>query len=91
VIEAVRQLVEGWADDQFLLALPALRQAFAFFPPRERERLARSILRAHGRGEAQAEIEAFQWMRQRAAIATQAEAIALESVVARRLARAGLT
>lgn len=90
LIEAVRQLVEGWADDQFLLALPALRQAFAFFPPRERERLARSILRAHGRGEAQAEIEVLQWMRQRGDIANQAEAIALEAVVARRLARAGL-
>lgn len=90
VIEAVRQLVDGWADDEFLLALPALRQAFAFFPPRERERLAHSILRAHGRGEAQAEIEAFQWMRQRAAIATQAQALALEAVAARRLARAGL-
>lgn len=90
LIEAVRLLVTGWVDDEFLRALPALRQAFVFFPPRERERLARTLLRAHGRSEARAEIEALQWMRQHADITNQAAAIALEAVVAERLMRAGL-
>ncbi|HEY4252530.1 MAG TPA: DUF5682 family protein [Roseomonas sp.] len=91
MIEAVRRLVADWADAEFLRALPAMRQAFAWFPPRERERLARAILRSHGRGEAQAEIEALAWMRQRAPVIDQAAAIALEATVAERLARAGLT
>ena len=30
------------------MALPALRQAFAFFPPRERERIARHLLARRG-------------------------------------------
>ncbi|GAA1103469.1 DUF5682 family protein [Kitasatospora arboriphila] len=42
-------------DAEFLIALPALRQAFAWFPPRERERIARRLierrgLRGSGRG-----------------------------------------
>jgi hypothetical protein len=90
VIDAIGKMIDGWGDEEFLVALPALRQAFAFFPPRERERLAHVILRAHGRGEAQAEIEALQWMRQRADVSDQAAAMALEAAVARRLSRAGL-
>lgn len=90
VIDAVGQLVDDWSDEEFLVALPALRQAFAFFPPRERERLAHAILRAHGRADAQAELEALQWMRQRADVRDQASAMALEAVAARRLALAGL-
>lgn len=90
VIDAVRQLVESWSDEEFLRALPALRQAFSFFPPREREKLAHVILRAHGRGEVQAEIEALQWMRQRVDMDNQKAAIAREAAVARRLTRVGL-
>lgn len=90
LIDAVRTLVDDWPDDAFLIALPALRQAFAFFPPRERERLSRVILRAAGIGEAQAEIRALEWMRQPADVADQAAALALEAIVARRLANAGL-
>ncbi len=90
VIDAVSDMVGDWSEAEFLVALPALRGAFAFFPPREREKLAHVILRAHGRGAAQAEIEAMQWMRQRTSAQTQAAALALEAVVARRLSRAGL-
>ncbi|MEV0807722.1 DUF5682 family protein [Micromonospora sp. NPDC050200] len=32
----------------FLVALPALRQAFGWFPPREREAVARHVLELHG-------------------------------------------
>lgn len=87
---AVEALVAGWGDDDFLVALPALRMAFAWFPPRERERLAVAILRRGGVGEARAEAEALAWMRQRAAPVDQAAALAREARVAARLARHGL-
>ena len=90
MIEAVKALVADWSDDEFLRALPSMRQAFAWFPPRERERLAKAILRAHGINEAAAEIEALAWMQQRSSATDQAAAIALEARVAARLAAAGL-
>jgi hypothetical protein len=90
IIAAVSRLVSDWAADEFLTALPAMRQAFAWFPPRERERLARAVLRTHGFGEAAAEIEALNWMRQTSRVTDQAAAMALEAAVAERLARAGL-
>lgn len=81
----------AWGDDDFLRALPSLRMAFAWFPPRERERIAVAILRRSGLGAARAEVEALAWMRQRARPADQAEALAREARVAARLARYGLT
>ena len=41
-------LVAAMADDDFLVALPALRQAFGYFPPRERETIAAQLLALHG-------------------------------------------
>ncbi|KQO83437.1 hypothetical protein ASF29_00950 [Rhizobium sp. Leaf262] len=90
VIGSVRGIVEGWNDEAFLRALPSLRRAFSFFPPRERERLAGAIVRSHGGNEAQAEVQAMAWMRQSTPMTDQASAIALEATVARRLAEAGL-
>lgn len=34
--------------DDFLIAIPSLRLAFQWFPPRERDAIARIVLRAHG-------------------------------------------
>jgi hypothetical protein len=90
-LASVEELVAAWGDDDFLRALPSLRMAFAWFPPRERERIAVAILRRGGVGEARAEAEALAWMRQRAAPLDQAEALAREARVAARLARYGLT
>ncbi|GAB6842840.1 hypothetical protein HNR00_003852 [Methylorubrum rhodinum] len=90
-VAAIEGLVAAWGDDDFLRALPSLRMAFAWFPPRERERIAVAILRRSGLGEARAEAEALAWMRQRAAPLDQADALALEARVAARLARYGLT
>ncbi|EPX60160.1 hypothetical protein D187_002246 [Cystobacter fuscus DSM 2262] len=42
--ELIRQLTE----EDFLVALPALRLAFGFFPPREKEGIARTLLPLHG-------------------------------------------
>ena len=90
VTSAVDALVEGWSDDEFLTALPAMRMAFSWFPPRERERFARGLLKARGLGDAEAGMQALAWMRQRSQVSNQAAALALEARVAARLERAGL-
>ncbi|MGW1894857.1 DUF5682 family protein [Streptomyces sp. NPDC002004] len=41
-------LIGGMSESDFLTALPALRQAFAFFPPREREQIAAHLLELRG-------------------------------------------
>ena len=50
LIGALDTLVAGYGDDEFLVALPALRQAFNWFPPRERAAIAEMVARRHGRG-----------------------------------------
>ncbi|MFJ5898999.1 DUF5682 family protein [Streptomyces sp. NPDC093064] len=44
LLDTLDGVVTTMTDDVFLNALPALRQAFAFFPPRERERVAQLLL-----------------------------------------------
>ncbi|MFI0239169.1 DUF5682 family protein [Streptomyces sp. NPDC016845] len=44
LLDTLDGVVTTMTDDVFLHALPALRQAFAFFPPRERERVAQLLL-----------------------------------------------
>ncbi|RZU76655.1 hypothetical protein EV384_5322 [Micromonospora kangleipakensis] len=48
VLGLLDDLVSGMGEDDFLVALPALRQAFAYFPPRERETIARHVLSRRG-------------------------------------------
>ncbi|HPT50386.1 MAG TPA: DUF5682 family protein [Accumulibacter sp.] len=88
---AIDELVGDWPDDAFLRALPAMRGAFAWLPPRERERLARTILRLAGFSDTQAHAQALSWMRQRVRPTDQALALAHEQRVGQRLARWGLT
>jgi hypothetical protein len=40
IVVAVHEALEGMGSDDFLVALPQLRAAFAWFPPRERGALA---------------------------------------------------
>lgn len=54
LIGALDEAITAYVDGEFLIALPALRQAFAWFPPRERGELAHEIARRHGRGLADA-------------------------------------
>lgn len=42
--------VSGFLREDFMIALPALRQAFTFFPPRERLAIAESVLETGGYG-----------------------------------------
>lgn len=44
LLAALDTTLSGFSRDDFMVALPALRQAFAFFPPRERQRLAQGVL-----------------------------------------------
>ncbi|WP_433337343.1 DUF5682 family protein [Spirillospora sp. CA-294931] len=48
MLAVLDELVAGLAETDFLVALPALRQAFEFFPPRERERIAQGLLDRRG-------------------------------------------
>ncbi|MEV6931060.1 DUF5682 family protein [Dactylosporangium sp. NPDC051485] len=48
VLDLLDELVVGLGDEDFLIALPALRQAFAYFPPRERETIAGHVLARRG-------------------------------------------
>lgn len=41
--------VAEMSQEDYLIALPALRLAFSYFPPREKERLAKRVLRFHGK------------------------------------------
>lgn len=50
LIAALDTLIGGYGEDEFLAALPPLRQAFGWFPPRERAALAEQVARLHGRG-----------------------------------------
>ncbi|MEV8103373.1 DUF5682 family protein [Streptomyces sp. NPDC088135] len=48
LIDVLDGLVCALPDDAFLSGLPALRQAFTFFPPRERDRIAGRLLERRG-------------------------------------------
>ncbi|WP_329521280.1 DUF5682 family protein [Spirillospora sp. NBC_01491] len=48
VLTVLDEMITGLAATDFLVALPALRQAFEFFPPREREAIARGLLERRG-------------------------------------------
>jgi hypothetical protein len=50
LIAALDTLITAQGDDEFLCALPALRQAFGWFPPRERAAIAEQVARLHGQG-----------------------------------------
>lgn len=46
-INGLNQMVTALDDEDFLLALPAMRGAFSWLPPRERGEFARQILQLH--------------------------------------------
>ncbi|SDL25247.1 hypothetical protein SAMN05216298_3284 [Glycomyces sambucus] len=52
VIAAVDELVGDLTEPEFLEALPALRHAFAMFPPRERGLIAERVVALQGGGDA---------------------------------------
>jgi len=48
MVAVLDRLVTQMAEEEFLAALPALRMAFAYFPPREREAVAQRLLERRG-------------------------------------------
>ncbi|MFF9765331.1 DUF5682 family protein [Streptomyces sp. NPDC014636] len=85
LIDLVDDVVSALPEADFLVGLPALRHAFAFFPPRERERIAERLLRRRGlRGSARS------LLRTSADPLLLARARALEENVTRLLDRHGL-
>jgi hypothetical protein len=48
MVAVLDRLVTEMAEVEFLAALPALRMAFAYFPPREREAVAQQLLERRG-------------------------------------------
>jgi hypothetical protein len=48
MVAVLDRLVTEMAEGEFLAALPALRMAFAYFPPREREVVAQRLLEGRG-------------------------------------------
>lgn len=82
LIDVLDGLVSALSDEEFLSGLPALRQAFTFFPPRERDRIAARLLERRGvRGSSRS------LLRTTAAPLLIARARALEESVSRLLAR----
>ncbi|GAA4010728.1 DUF5682 family protein [Allokutzneria multivorans] len=85
VLAVLDRLVTEMTEQDFLLSLPALRAAFEFFPPRERETIARGLLDRRGmRGSARS------LLRTNLDPLVLAEAAALEEQVGAVLAREGL-
>ncbi|MFG2825004.1 DUF5682 family protein [Kitasatospora sp. NPDC048365] len=85
LLDTLDELVTAMTGDDFLTGLPALRQAFAFFPPRERERIAERLLERRGvRGSART------LLRTTADPLLLARARSLEENVIRLLDRSGL-
>ncbi len=50
LLGVVDDVVTPMVRDDFLVAIPSLRLAFSYFPPREKEQIARKVLAVHGDG-----------------------------------------
>jgi len=50
LVEALDAILAELSEREFLIAVPSLRLAFAWFPPRERDALARAVLGLRGGG-----------------------------------------
>ncbi|MEU4688643.1 DUF5682 family protein [Actinoplanes sp. NPDC023714] len=85
ILGILDELVRGIGAQEFLLALPALRQAFEFFPPRERATIAERLLELRGLGGSGRDL-----LRTTVPPEIVAAGMALDELVEERLAQAGL-
>lgn len=86
LVGVLDELVSAMTEEEFLVALPALRLAFSYFPPRERETIAATVLDHRGvegdaRGLTKLTVDPM----------IVAEALAVERRVDALLAKGGLT
>ncbi|MEU4765055.1 DUF5682 family protein [Actinosynnema sp. NPDC023794] len=89
LVGVLDELVSAMTEEEFLVALPALRLAFGYFPPREREAIAATVL-AHRGVVGSAGGSAGGITRLRADPMVVAEARAVEERVDALLAKGGL-
>lgn len=85
LVAAIDAALNAFEGHDFLVALPALRLAFSFFPPREREHVAQRIVALHGAG-----TSARSLLRVEVAADVVARGLAVEEAVSRRAERYGL-
>ncbi|MEU8242819.1 DUF5682 family protein [Actinoplanes missouriensis] len=85
ILGVLDELIGGIGAEEFLVALPALRQAFEFFPPRERATIADRLLEMRGLGGSGRDL-----LRMSVPPEVVAAGMALDEAVEERLARAGL-
>jgi hypothetical protein len=85
ILALLDDLVGGMGADDFLIALPALRQAFEYFPPRERETIAERLLERRGLAGSGRDL-----LRMPVVAGIVAAGMALDETVEQRLAQAGL-
>jgi hypothetical protein len=85
ILGLLDELVVGLGSDDFLVAVPALRQAFEFFPPREREAIGVALLARRGLAGSGRDL-----LRATVAPEVVAAGLALDDEIEARLAVAGL-
>jgi hypothetical protein len=86
LVAIIDDCLAAFTRDEFLIALPALRLAFTYFPPAERERLALMLLERHGAAGA----GAHTLVELPASVEEIARGLALDDEVSRLRARHGL-
>lgn len=86
LVEAIDAIVTAMPLEDLLVAIPSLRIAFTFFPPRERDAIARLVLTIHGR----ADLSTRELRRAAVSPEAVAEGLALEARVDARMKRFGL-
>jgi hypothetical protein len=87
LVGAVDSAVTNFGRAEFFVALPALRQAFGFFPPRERLQIAQSLIELGGEPGAKVDPRALM---ERVEVTAVAAAFELEARVDAVVARFGL-
>ncbi|HWS33330.1 MAG TPA: DUF5682 family protein [Actinoplanes sp.] len=85
ILELLDDLISGFGADDFLVALPALRQAFEYFPPRERATIGDRLLDRRGLAGSGRDL-----LRTTVDPRAVAAGMALDETVEQRLVRAGL-
>lgn len=88
LLESIDGTLSEMGPDDFLVALPSLRMAFAFFPPLEREGIARTVLEMHQGTATDSEARAF--LRTQVPVEVVAEGAALELALDKLMKQYGL-
>jgi hypothetical protein len=89
LVAAIDSALNALESHDFLVSLPAMRMAFSFFPPRERERMAQRIVRLH-QGVDGTAANARSLLRAEVSADVVVRGLAIEEEVTRRAERYGL-